>query len=130
MDGGLPTRPHPEGQPTRDREEGEETQTEEARDGMGGVGEAGHPRGAGRWRDSGPLCDALPCARPAAGTGDGSPAFRPPRNPCWGHRSLLEGVWLSPVLPSESLSKAAESELVSCPYLQVILLPEPQFCYL
>lgn len=59
--------------------------------GRGGGGRRANRGGAGRWRDSGPLCDALPCARPAAGAGDGSPAFRPPRNPCWGHRSLLGG---------------------------------------
>lgn len=98
--------------------------------GEGGGGRRANRGGAGRWRDSGPLCAALPCARPAAGAGDGSPAFCPPHNPCWGHRSLLGGVWRSPVLPSESPNKTAESELASCPYLQVILSPEPQFPHL
>lgn len=55
------------------------------------MGRRATPWGAGRRRDSGPLCDASPCARPAAAAaeGDRSPTFNPLRTPCRGHRNCL-----------------------------------------
>lgn len=98
MDGGLPTRPHPEGQPTRDREEGEETQTEEARDGMGGGG-GGPPAGGGAVAGQRPFVRRLALRPPCSRHGCWEPSVPPTSQPLLGPPEPSGGCLAQPGSP-------------------------------